>query len=267
MPNPLFARRKRALLALPVILLAGAVAGAGCRLATVIESPHIHSSEFGQPLARAGGVAEGEIAGWEGTPVALEWPATLAVLQVHRDNRYVAHSQDEWDGALRSTGALKGVNVVDGLGIGDEKMHESVARHIERKGPNEAQPQKGKLFVPERWLASASRSNLLFIYATKVTTDSYWNLWAVSYPLLITAPFLPAEEQTAQAIAKGFLVDVRTGKILETAGAVATESRSANPIIITRPMFQLEQQVARDAERRMIEQLAQKIVELKRKAG
>lgn len=266
MPNPLRGRRPGALLALSVVVcLAGA--GAGCRMATVIESPHIHSSEFGQPLARAGAVNEGEIASWEGTAVAVEWPATIAVLQVHRDNRYVAHSQDEWDAALRSTGALKGVNVVDGLGIGDEAMHESVARHIERKGPNEAQPHRGKLFVPERWLASASRSNLLFIYATKVTTDSYWNLWAVTYPFILTAPFLPAEEQTAQAIAKGFLVDVKTGKILETAGAVATQSRSANPIIITRPMFQLEQQVAREAEKRMIEQVAQKILELKRRAG
>ncbi|MBI2933499.1 MAG: hypothetical protein HYY16_17795 [Planctomycetes bacterium] len=240
-----------------------ALLAVGCRMAPELKAPHILSSEFGMPLARAGDVRESDISRWQKADVSLAWPATLAVLQVHRDNRYVAVSQGEWDAALADQRGVKAVNILDGLGVGDESLHAAVARHPEqRQGPPEVETDQG-LFVVERWTASAAQSDLLFVYATKVATDTYWNMWTMTYFLLLTIPVVPAEEQTAQAVAKGFLIDVKTGKILETAGAVATESRTANPVIINRPMFQLEQQVARQAETRMIEQLGQKIESLR----
>jgi len=236
-------------------------------MAPRLEAPQIRSSDFGVPLARAGSLRESDIGKWREIGVSVSWPATLAVLQVHRDNRYVALSQDEWDGTLRPSGAVRSVNILDGLGVGDEPLHVPVARHGGgRGGPPEVEPDQRALFVAERWMASAAQAELLFLYTTKVSTDTYWNLWLVTYPLVLTIPILPAEEQTAQAVAKGFLVDVKTGKILETAGAAATESRAANPVIVTRPLFQLELEVARRAEMRMIQQLAQKLAELRERA-
>lgn len=241
--------------------LAAAALLGGCRMAPIIQAPVIRSSEFGLPLARAGDLSEADIAKWDRAQVDISWPATLAVLQVHRDNRYVALSQEEWDPMIRASGAIKGVNILDGLGVGDESLHGLVARHDDRRreGPPESQPQGGALFVPERWIASAAKADLVFLYATKVATDTYWNHWAASWLLIVTIPFTPAEEQTAQAVSKGFLVDVKTGKILETAGATAMQSRTANPVIVSRPIFQLEQEVAREAETRMIAQLTEKL--------
>ena len=241
-----------------------AMATAGCRMAPQLEAPHIRSSEFGLPLARAGTLHESDIGRWNETKIKLAWPATLAVLQVHRDNRYVALAQGNWDKIIGESGAIEVVNILDGLGVGDESLHSQVARHDEpRGGPREVDPKQNSLFMSERWIASASGSDLTFLYATKVATDTYWNAWAASYFLILPAPFVPAEEQTAQAVAKGFLVDVKTGKIIATAGGEAMKSRTANPVIVMHPLFQLEQAVAREAETRMIEQLSRKLRELR----
>jgi hypothetical protein len=244
-----------------LVACAVATGAAGCRMGPHLEGPQVYPSEFGAPMAKVGALHEADIGPWEKVVPKLTWPATVAVLQLHRDTRYVALGQDEWD---KSVGALPGVrqvNILDGLGIGDEELHAQGSRADLHRAPAPAPVEWGKntLFVRERWAASAAGASFVFVFATKVASDTYWNYWWTSYALLVPTFFVPAQEQTVQAVSKGFLVDVKTGRILETAGTVATRSRHANPILRTEPIFQLEQEAVREAELRMIEQVAEKL--------
>lgn len=252
----------RWVMALIVSLAAGT---AGCRMGPELEGPQMYPSEFGVPMAKVGPLTQADIGPWEKVVPKVEWPAALAVLQVHRDSEYVALSQAEWDAGVGKLSGMKQVAILDGLGIGDEQLHASAVRrdvHAEAP-PKVVDAETGNLFVRERWAASAAGANLVFVFATKVASDTYWNHWWMSYFLVVPTPFVPAQEQTVQAVTKGFLVDVKTGKILETAGTVSTKYRRANPILRTEPLFQLEQDAVRAAELDMIEQVAQKLAKIR----
>ncbi len=249
---------------IPFALVATAVAG--CRMGPRLEGPQVYPSEFGAPMARIGKLAESDIGSWEKVEARVRWPSTLAVLQLHRDTRYAALSQDDWDVETDKVPDLRQVNILDGLGIGDEQPHGSPTRgDTHAEAPLQVvEADMGTLFVRERWAASAAGANVIFVFATKVASDTYWNYWWTSYMLLVPVPFVPAQEQTVQAVAKGFLVDVKTGKILETAGAVSTCSRRANPVLRTEPLFQLERKAVREAELRMIGQISAKLTAMRR---
>ena len=207
-----------------------AASAAGCRMGPHLEGPQVYPSEFGVPMARIGPLQQGDIAPWDKVVPKVQWPAALAVLQLHRDTEYVALSQDDWDAGVGKLAGMRQVNILDGLGIGDEQLHGSgTRRDLHAEPPAKVvDAEQGTLFVRERWAASAAGSNLVYVFATKVASDTYWNNWWMSYFLFVPIPFVPAQEQTVQAVAKGFLVDVKTGKILETAGTISTKSRVAS---------------------------------------
>ena len=256
----------RKIVCLSLLLLTAA----GCRMGPALEGPQVYPSEFGIPMARAGKLRESDIEQWQKTDARVTSPVTLAVLQVHRDTRYAGLSQEEWDDGIRRAQAARQVCILDGLGIGDEHLHENgldraTAQEVAQKQPV-IDAKTGSLFVAERWAASAAGANVIFIFATKVASDTYWNYWWTSYLLVVCMPFVPAQEQTVQAVTKGFLVDVTTGKILETAGAISTKNRRANPILRTEPLFQLEQAAVREAEMKTIDQIAAKLTGLKPKS-
>jgi len=251
-------------------LWTGLLLMAGCRMGPALEGPQVYPSEFGIPMVRAGRLRETDIEQWQKTDPHIQVPVTLAVLQVHRDTRYAALSQEDWDAGIQKTQAARQVCILDGLGVGDEHLHQVGLGGATEREASERQPtidsKTGSLFVAERWAASTAGANVVFIFTTKVASDTYWNYWWTSYFLVVPMPFAPAQEQTVQAATKGFLVDVTTGKILETAGALSTNNRRANPILRTEPLFQLEQAAVHDAEAKTIAQIAAKLTSLKVKS-
>ncbi len=234
---------RRALPWLAVLVLAG------CRMGPMIEGPEIGPSEFDIPMGAADTLRESDVERWRGVSGQVEWPVNLAVLQVHRDSRYAALAQGEWEEALRASGHVRRVSILDGLAI--------------PPAPGGATDPAGSLFLRERWAAATAGADLLYLYVTKLASDTFWNHWFMTYVLVVPIPFVPAQEQTAQAVTKGFLVDVKTGKILETVGTLSTLSRRANPILRTEPLFQLEVESVHDAETGMVRALAGKIADFR----
>ncbi len=252
--------KKIAVLALGVVIMTSS----GCRMAPRLEAPATYTWEFGNRLGLDSKSLQHHEIGKQKVQPRLDWPARVAVVRVEKKTSYMPVSQDQWDSALRRSNIVESVSVLDGIGVEElpKLARRSKAPTIKRKKSGSAPNSVSGMFAAERWFATAASSDLIFLYATQVSSDTYWNTWVFGYLSLVGVPFLPAQEQAARAVSKGFLIDVKTGEVLETAGASATDFRSANPIFVMEPLHELEQKVVKEAEQDLVAQLAKKLEEL-----
>jgi len=239
-------------------------------MAPKLEAPSVYTWEFGKRLGLDSKNLERREIGKKGAQPEVDWPARVAVVRVEKQTSYMPIPQDEWDLTLKRSNIVESVSVLDGIGVQElpklpkppKPAKPSKTPPSKRKKPTTQPTGVSGMFAAERWFATAANSDLIFLYATQVSRDTYWNSWVFGYLTLVGIPFLPAEEQAARAVSKGFLIDVKTGEVLETAGASATEFRSANPIFVMEPLHELEQRVVKAAEEDLVGQLAKKLEEL-----
>jgi hypothetical protein len=237
-------------------------------MAPRLEAPSPYTWEFGKRLGLDQKSLESQkVGGRDAAARRVHWPARVAVIRVEKETSYMPISQGEWDETLRRSSVVESVSVLDGIGV--EKLPSLKRKPSQRSSSKDGKANRSRstedetaLFTAERWFAQAANSDLIFLYATQVSTDTYWNPWVFTYMSVVGIPFAPAQEQAARAVSKGFLVDVKTGEVLETAGAIASRERSTNPVFVMEPLHELEQQVVHEAELELVQQLAKKVEEL-----